>query len=341
MNKENPKYRGFALVAEMLETAEIVRDFNPEFSNEIINAIKASRGMFIAAEGSSRIFPAQNAIYNSMALNSPYLISSEGAMQSMEYALNDYYVFGVSNSGKTKEVVQLFTKLQSEKHTEFMGVACHQAVALEELGADFSFIDCGEEKAVAATKSVICQALFFDVLTMRLLGQPMPDMSVLSEQIKLVLEKPIDTTLVQDIANAKKVYFCGRNNGVAEELALKTNEITRQQSAFLPGTFLLHGIEEVITPDDTIVLIEPFADELEKIKRIYCDEIGAKVIAISSEATPFKTISLPEVDALFKGYIALVAGWSLLVEAGIERGVDLDKPVRARKIGNEFQEGKG
>jgi len=34
------------------------------------------------------------------------------------------------------------------------------------------------------------------------------------------------------------------NNGVAEELALKTNEITRKKSAFLEGTFAVHGIEE-------------------------------------------------------------------------------------------------
>jgi glucosamine--fructose-6-phosphate aminotransferase (isomerizing) len=30
------------------------------------------------------------------------------------------------------------------------------------------------------------------------------------------------------IANAGTIYFAGRNDGVAEELTLKTNEITRK-----------------------------------------------------------------------------------------------------------------
>ncbi|GHT40239.1 hypothetical protein FACS189443_0300 [Planctomycetales bacterium] len=34
----------------------------------------------------------------------------------------------------------------------------------------------------------------------------------------------------------------------------------------------------------------------------------------------------------------LIAGWNLLVQIGVACGVDLDKPKRARKIGNEYQE---
>lgn len=337
MNTNNIKYKEFALVAEMLESIELVKDYNPQFSDELITEIKNSKGIFIAAEGSSRIFPAQNAIYNSLANGASINILSEGAMQAQEYKLSNYTVFGVSNSGKTKEVVQLFTKLRNEGHSSVVGVACHEAVPMEELGTSFSFVNCGEENAVAATKSVLCQALFFEALNRKLMGEELPDRAKLSEHLRTVLESEINEDLVEEVAGAAKVYFCGRNNGVAEELALKTNEITRQQSAFLPGTFLLHGIEEVITPNDVLVLVEPYADELEKIKQIYCDDIGAKVVALSTQATPFKTISLPASDPLYKGYLALAAGWNLLVEAGISRGVDLDKPVRARKIGNEFQ----
>jgi glucosamine--fructose-6-phosphate aminotransferase (isomerizing) len=35
-------------------------------------------------------------------------------------------------------------------------------------------------------------------------------------------------------------------------------------------------------------------------------------------------------------YLELAAGWNLLVEVGVQTGIDLDKPVRARKVGNEF-----
>jgi glucosamine--fructose-6-phosphate aminotransferase (isomerizing) len=32
----------------------------------------------------------------------------------------------------------------------------------------------------------------------------------------------------------------------------------------------------------------------------------------------------------------MAAGWNVLVEAGLALGVNLDKPLRARKVGNEF-----
>jgi glucosamine--fructose-6-phosphate aminotransferase (isomerizing) len=35
-------------------------------------------------------------------------------------------------------------------------------------------------------------------------------------------------------------------------------------------------------------------------------------------------------------YLQLTAGWNLLVETGIALGIDLDHPVRARKVGNEY-----
>jgi glucosamine--fructose-6-phosphate aminotransferase (isomerizing) len=37
-----------------------------------------------------------------------------------------------------------------------------------------------------------------------------------------------------------------------------------------------------------------------------------------------------------KPYVFLNVGWNLLVEIGLAFGIDLDKPERARKVGNEF-----
>ena len=34
--------------------------------------------------------------------------------------------------------------------------------------------------------------------------------------------------------------------------------------------------------------------------------------------------------------VQLAAGWNLLVEAGLKLGINIDKPERARKVGNEF-----
>jgi glucosamine--fructose-6-phosphate aminotransferase (isomerizing) len=33
--------------------------------------------------------------------------------------------------------------------------------------------------------------------------------------------------------------------------------------------------------------------------------------------------------------VSLCAGWNILVEIGLSLGINLDKPERARKVGNE------
>ncbi|MFO0916846.1 MAG: hypothetical protein U0872_00825 [Planctomycetaceae bacterium] len=49
----------------------------------------------------------------------------------------------------------------------------------------------------------------------------------------------------------------------------------------------------------------------------------------------FPTIQIPDAGDL-AGFVQLVAGWNLLVEAGLQLGINIDKPERARKVGNEF-----
>jgi glucosamine--fructose-6-phosphate aminotransferase (isomerizing) len=59
------------------------------------------------------------------------------------------------------------------------------------------------------------------------------------------------------------------------------------------------------------------------------------VIALADRDTLFPTIRVPSVDEGME-WVQLAAGWNLLVEAGLTAGIDLDKPERARKVGNEI-----
>jgi glucosamine--fructose-6-phosphate aminotransferase (isomerizing) len=150
-----------------------------------------------------------------------------------------------------------------------------------------------------------------------------------------VLQSDLDPAMVRDIAAAPVIYFAGRNNGVAEELTLKTNEITRKKSDYLEGTYAVHGIEEVMDPDDVVIAIDPFPAETAKFKEVLVDGVGMKVIAVAAQDTPFPTIRIPAVEG-YDMILQLLAGWNILVHAGVAMGINLDKAQRARKIGNEF-----
>jgi len=335
MNTTDEKYNRYALVQEMMETPEIIRNFNPATVQHYVKKAKSRKGIFFTGEGSSRIFPAKRAKYSLLKSGSFLPLATEGATQALEYPLNDFAVFCASNSGQTKEVIRLVYALIKRNHGAVFGLTANKNTKLQELVPDTHIISCGKEVAVAATKSVFEQGLFYDALIRGMIGQDMGGLKEAAEKIEEALTTPIDPAVIEKIKSADVIYFAGRNNGVAEELALKTNEITRKKSAFLEGTFAVHGIEEVMDRNEILIWIEPFADEVNKFEECLTKGVGMSIIAVSSEKSKFPGMTIPY-GGQYAEYVQLAAGWNLLVETGIALGIDLDKPVRARKVGNEF-----
>ncbi len=335
MNLREEKYKKFSICHEMLETCQIIKRFNPAVTEPYIPEIEKRKKIFITGEGSSRIFPSMNIIYRYLKSWSDITILSVGATQAMEYDLTLPVVFGLSNSGKTKELITLFKKLKEENHPALYGISANQGTPLQKISHLTTILTCGKETAVAATKSVMEQALFFDVLLLKLHHQFVPNLQKFSDQLFQTLTLPIDQKIIQKICRSSVIYFAGRNNGVAEELTLKTYEISKKKALYLEGTFAVHGIEEVMNKDETIVIIDPFESEEAKFKQVLEKGVGLNVVAISTRQTSFPTIIIPD-SGYFTNYLELAAGWNLLVEIGLQLGVNLDKGTRARKIGNEI-----
>ena len=116
MNLVDPRFRDFALVREMLQTPEVLRRFDASAAAATAQEVQALGRLFLTGEGSSRIFPAKNLMYDALRLGSTWSIATEGARQAHEYDLDCWAVFGASNSGKTKELISLFTQLAQRGH---------------------------------------------------------------------------------------------------------------------------------------------------------------------------------------------------------------------------------
>jgi glucosamine--fructose-6-phosphate aminotransferase (isomerizing) len=335
MNLQDNKYNKFFLTREMLETGEIVRQLDVKKILSYEKEVKKER-IFFTGEGSSRIFPAKKVMYEARKRGYKEDFYTDCATQALEYNLLDSTVFVASNSGKTKEDLELIRKLKGQNHDNIISIVANAGTQIMNEAHVSYLLTCGKENAVAATKSVIEQALFYDLLFRKLNNIPLPDLNKLGNLITQVLEMPIPKEITKTLINSQVIYFAGRNNGVAEELTLKTNEIARKKSDFLEGTYVFHGIEEVMDTGEVVVIIDPFKDEEEVYKKILIDGIGLKVVAISTRKTIFPTIIIPGYGD-FNNYIEIAAGWNLLVEVGINMGVNLDKTIRARKVGHEFK----
>jgi len=337
MQRDSDKYTQFGLVRDMLASTAIVERFDAQQALDTAEAIASVGRLLMTGEGSSRIFPAKSAIAHSRRRGWKLELHTEAARQSQEYDLDGWAVFALSNSGRTREVIELFSGLQERGHEHLYSLTAFPNSKLESLATKGYVLACGEEGAVAATKSVIEQALFYRALLEAIAGQQQlaPRLGELSRQFEQALTMPIDPQLADAIAGASIIFWAGRNEGVAEELTLKTNEITRKTADFLEGTYAVHGIEEVMSRDQVVIWIDPYEGSEEKIEDVLVKGVGLKVIAVSSRPTRFPTIQIPDAGDL-AGYVQMAAGWNILVEVGLRSGVNLDKPERARKVGNEF-----
>ncbi len=337
MNLTDDRYRQFSLTREMLETPRIISSFDASTSKSVASDIAAAGRLLLTGEGSSRLFPAKSSIAHARRNGWPLVLHTDAGRQSSEYDLSGWAVFAASNSGKTAEVIRLYQKLREQRHSLRFSLSATPNSKLQELANQGFVLTCGKEEAVAATKSVVEQALFYRSLLEHISGQSTlaGRLAQLGQHVEAALTTPFDQTLVQRIARAGTIYWAGRNDGVAEELALKTNEITRKKSDFLEGTYAVHGIEEVMNPEDVLLWVDPYEESEAKFQECLGKGVGMQIIAISSRPTMFPTVTSPDGGDL-GCFVQLAAGWNVLIEVGLSLGINLDKPQRARKVGNEF-----
>jgi glucosamine--fructose-6-phosphate aminotransferase (isomerizing) len=336
MHLDEPQYAKFALVREMLDTLGVAKSFDPDQTADVAEEVKDAGRLMLSGEGSSRMFPAKNAIRKALTWGLKLHVVTEGSRQAAQYDLADFAVFLASNSGRTKEVVLLAKKLAAEGNRRCFALTANKGTLLAKEVTKTWVLKCGWEQACAATKSVVEQALFYQSLVSRVAGRDMrDDLAGLDQKIAKVLTMPIDAEIIDRACEAPTIYFAGYNDGVAEELTLKTNEITRKKSDYLEGSYAVHGIEEVMDTKDVVFVVDPMEGEIEKFREVLVKGVGLTVVAIADRPTPFLTIRVPPVGELTP-CLYLCAGWNLLVEIGLRMKIDLDKPQRARKVGNEY-----
>lgn len=337
MNTTDTRYAPFNLVKDMLAAPGFVRAFDPQRGAAIGAKVAAKKKLHFTGEGSSRLFPTKHALKVARQRGLALPLHTEAGMQSLGYQLNDWAILGLSNSGRTAEVIKLFKARKEAGHDALFSVVAFANSTLESFAHEGIVLSCGAEGAVAATKSVIEQALCVQAVVeaasgSTTLAQRLPQ---LADAMQAALTAPVDPAIVQALAAAPVISWAGPNDGVAEELTLKTNEITRKRSDYFEGTYAAHGVEEVLTDKDVVVWVDPVADQEEKFENVLVKGAGVKVVAIATRPTRFPTIQVQDCGDL-TGFAMMAAGWNLLVETGLALGVNLDKPQRARKVGNEF-----
>ena len=91
------------------------------------------------------------------------------------------------------------------------------------------------------------------------------------------------------------------------------------------------GLTQVNRGEEAVI-----ASMEEKMSEVLEQGVGLKIFAIGPAESRFPGIRVSDCGP-DTPYLEIAAGWNLLVEIGLRMGIDLDNPVRARKVGNEFR----
>jgi LmbE family N-acetylglucosaminyl deacetylase/fructoselysine-6-P-deglycase FrlB-like protein len=292
-------------------------------------ADSARTPLLIVGEGSSRLFPA--AVACALARRAGGMrIEHLGGREAQALDLARWQVVAISNSGRTREVVDLAERLRG--HPRLLALVGQPGGRLTELVKPSLALLDAPEGTVAATVSVYAQALALAHAVAAAGNLPVP-LAALRAATARALSSSSPLT-PSDLARVRRVWWSGAECGPAGELALKTMETAGILGVHLPGSMALHGVEEVMDGHDLVVAFAPDVRDLDGL-RSRIGATGARLLLVG----PGEQVDAPSFaeGAEWAGFVHLALGWRLLGHLATALGRDPDKPRRARKVGNEWQ----
>ncbi len=293
----------------------IILDLLPNWPTDGLEVLRRvvdpARPLLLVGEGSSQLFPGDFTRACARACAWPSPVEVLGGRHAALLDLERWNVVCLSNSGRTREVVELLPRLVNHPASvALVGIPGGPLCRLPH-----HVLLPRAEMAVPATSSVLAMAMA--------LGQAV-SRSPLPANLATALESVLDTNpVVPHPAQVQRLFWTGGCAGVTAELALKTMEATGHIGCDLPGSLGLHGIHEVLKPDDLVVAVDIDPVDQDELRRRVSDQCGATLLLMET----------PDLG-LWTPLLQLAAGWGILAIIAAAQNRDPAKPQRATKIGN-------
>jgi glutamine---fructose-6-phosphate transaminase (isomerizing) len=242
--------------------------------------------------------------------------------------LRGWLAIGVSQSGETREIVTCL-RWARMRGAETIGItndpgselATHADMAID--------LGCGEERAVAATKTFVAECAALAALGY-FWAETAPDWDAVVAAGEAAIAAPLDESVVEVMAGADVLAVLGRGYRypIALEMALKLMEACRLWAVGMSWADLLHGPIAAVPPGASCVLLED-RGLLAEPSRAFAERLdaaGARVVV--PEPPPrlgrIEESIAPLIEAMFLQRAILVASRS--------RGLDPDRPEGLTKV---------
>lgn len=250
-------------------------------------------------------------------------------------------VIAISQSGETADV------MEGVRHAKAKGARVISLVnvvgsSLARISDHVTYLNCGPEIGVAATKSFMAQLTVLYLLAYTMAGRYDEG----TERLRAVSEL-IETNLLDNGAEVPKIalrvagktdfYFIARgiNFAIAAEGALKLKEVAYVHAEGMPAGELKHGTLALIEEGVPVVAICPtdytYNETLSNIAETKAR--GALVIGVSNRPEPMfdDWIRIPEVDEILYPLVTVIPLQLLAYHSAVVRQLDPDKPRNLAK----------
>ncbi|MDD3126631.1 MAG: SIS domain-containing protein [Candidatus Izemoplasmatales bacterium] len=203
------------------------------------------------------------------------------------------------------------------------------------------YLNVGQEKSIAATKSFIAQMYILAMLV-----EGISQDETLNHEIKKIgglIQDTInmsETIAIQSLAllDAKDCFVLGRgfNNAIAHEFALKLQETTYIKALGYATSDFYHGPFAMIEQQSKVIILMPkdntMPGSLEMIKKL--EAIGAQIIIFTDDSSlKYKNqVVLPKAHEYLSPFVFVVAAQIFVCNLSQKRGVNPDQPRGLKKI---------
>ena len=249
-------------------------------------------------------------------------------------------VIGVSQSGQAQDVLAIIEEANRQKAIT-LTITNYEDSPLAKSGLYHLFLDTGEEKSVAATKTFMTQ--------MYLLGLLVGYVDSNQELIDALVELPKKLNLPEEVLshikeeakkakNIESAFVLGRGYqyAIAKEFALKMQETTYIHALAYSIADFYHGPFAMISEDSYAVVLMPEDESYQEGEKMLnaLKKAGAEVLAITTnpELGTKNKIVIPDVSKYQAPFVNIFVGQYFCLNLAIARGLNPDEPRGLRKV---------
>lgn len=246
--------------------------------------------------------------------------------------LDQTFVVGVSQSGGSVDVVAVVEDARRQGALT-MGVTNVAGSLLARTATHTVLLNAGDERALAATKTVTAQCLTYAMLT------DVAECAQVPHEVESALQLDAQIrALAQTWLGVQRAVVIGRgfNFGAAQEIALKLKETCFISAEPYSAADFMHGPLALVEPDfHMLVLVnhdQTLAPTLELIKRAKDRGAALTIIATRDAARHTEANLIVECAALTSTIAFITIGQLLALNLSLAKGYDPDVSRGVSKV---------